>query len=199
MVGRSARSLLQLLPRGAAWARSLDGTLGTLLEALAGELERIEDRALQLLRESLPSTVEELVDEWAVATRSREVTVGAYALGSVGIRPVIMSRLYTGVLSPARIRRWAAAHNDQSNVDPLVNYVRVDRDSTHEVTVLLECSESLVDGFQRELRALAQVHGTVNVAARPHTDNTTLELEHLEDPLEMEHEFEALAFEENTP
>jgi uncharacterized protein YmfQ (DUF2313 family) len=63
--GRSYLTTLQaLLPPGAAWSRSPDAELTKLLDALAVEFERIDQRALDLVAESDPATADELLGDW---------------------------------------------------------------------------------------------------------------------------------------
>lgn len=58
------QQLLTLLPRGQAWQQPADSELGLLMLALAEEFARIDARAKLLLQESLPSMVEDLLEEW---------------------------------------------------------------------------------------------------------------------------------------
>ena len=59
------RKLLQsLLPRGRAWTRAEDSDLTRLLNGLADELVRVEDRSLVLISESHPSLTTSLIDEY---------------------------------------------------------------------------------------------------------------------------------------
>lgn len=59
------RTQLQaLLPLGSAWPRSPNTTLTKLLDAFALELERVGDRALQVLEESDPRSTIELLPDW---------------------------------------------------------------------------------------------------------------------------------------
>jgi uncharacterized protein YmfQ (DUF2313 family) len=56
--------LLQLLPTGSAWHRANDSQLAALMRGLAEEFVRINIRAEQLINESLPSGVSELLERW---------------------------------------------------------------------------------------------------------------------------------------
>jgi uncharacterized protein YmfQ (DUF2313 family) len=58
------RTLQKLLPRGLAWPRLQGTVLGRLLEGLGVELWRVEQRALDLLREADPRTTSELLADW---------------------------------------------------------------------------------------------------------------------------------------
>ena len=58
------RQLQALLPSGIAWPRDADATLTKLLTGLAGELARVDGRALQLLEEADPRTTAELFADW---------------------------------------------------------------------------------------------------------------------------------------
>lgn len=53
-----------LLPRGRAWSREPGSILRRLLEALAGGLARLDDRAEVLLWEINPRLTAELIEEW---------------------------------------------------------------------------------------------------------------------------------------
>jgi len=56
--------LQALLPPGDAWPRQANTTLTRLLTAVADELARIDARADQLFRESLPAASLELLSDW---------------------------------------------------------------------------------------------------------------------------------------
>lgn len=58
------RQLQALLPLGPAWPKDDDATLTRLLQALAGELARVDGRALQLVEEADPRTTGELFADW---------------------------------------------------------------------------------------------------------------------------------------
>lgn len=53
-----------LFPRGRLWTFTPGGVLDKLIEGIAGEFVRIDDRSEDLLRESDPRTTVELLDEW---------------------------------------------------------------------------------------------------------------------------------------
>ena len=53
-----------LLPRGRAWSREPGSILRRLLEAIAGGLARLDDRAEALLSEIDPRLTTELIEEW---------------------------------------------------------------------------------------------------------------------------------------
>lgn len=57
-------ALLALLPMGDAWIKEADSELGKLMAGAAEEFARIDQRAIDLLTESHPSTAEELFEEW---------------------------------------------------------------------------------------------------------------------------------------
>lgn len=59
-----ANQLIALLPRGDAWPRDPDGPIYSLMVGLSQELQRIDDRAAQLLSESLPSEISDTLDQW---------------------------------------------------------------------------------------------------------------------------------------
>ncbi len=56
--------LQALLPPGAAWPRDLDATLTQVLLALADEFARLDARTFDLLDESDPRTVLEMLIDW---------------------------------------------------------------------------------------------------------------------------------------
>jgi uncharacterized protein YmfQ (DUF2313 family) len=65
MTADSYRVQLQaLLPRGDAWPRRADSTLGKFLAALAEEMARLDARSEQLLSEALPGSSLELLSDW---------------------------------------------------------------------------------------------------------------------------------------
>lgn len=57
------KSLLALLPQGSAWSRD-DSAIVLLMLGLAEEFARIDARAQQLIDESLPSGVIDLLERW---------------------------------------------------------------------------------------------------------------------------------------
>ena len=57
-------ALLALLPTGDAWPKEQDSELGKLMAGIAEEFARIDQRAVDLLKESHPSTADELFAEW---------------------------------------------------------------------------------------------------------------------------------------
>lgn len=61
-----ARLLHQLLPPGDLW-RTLGGTMQNVIDALAVELARVDQRALDLEAEMMPATSVELLEEWETA------------------------------------------------------------------------------------------------------------------------------------
>lgn len=61
---RIRRMLQKLLPRGLAWPRLSGTVLGRLLEGMGVEIWRVEQRALELLREADPRTTAELLADW---------------------------------------------------------------------------------------------------------------------------------------
>ncbi len=59
------REVLQgMLPSGAAWDRDLDAELTAILQALAVEAQRVEDRGVDLIEEIDPRTTTELLPDW---------------------------------------------------------------------------------------------------------------------------------------
>lgn len=59
-----ARQLRGLLPRGSIWPRELDSTLRKLLLAIGDELARVEGRGEDVLREAVPTTALETLEDW---------------------------------------------------------------------------------------------------------------------------------------
>lgn len=62
-----AGQLAALLPSGPAWPRSRDARLTALLEALAVEAARIDERGGELLAEMTPDTAFEMLADWELA------------------------------------------------------------------------------------------------------------------------------------
>lgn len=58
------RMLLSLLPGGLAWPRESDTTAYNVADAMAQELQRIDSRVQDLLRQSDPRTTTELLSDW---------------------------------------------------------------------------------------------------------------------------------------
>lgn len=58
------RTLLQLLPNGSAWPRYEDSKSSLLMRGLAEEFVRIDERAQQLINESLPSQIIDTLERW---------------------------------------------------------------------------------------------------------------------------------------
>lgn len=59
-----ARAFLQLLPPGLAWTAEPESDLALLADGIAVEYGRIEQRMVDLLAESHPSTVNETLEQW---------------------------------------------------------------------------------------------------------------------------------------
>lgn len=76
-MSRPLTALQALLPRGPAWTRALGTRLTNLLEAIACEFERIEARAADLLRESVPTDATELLPDWEAITDATRCVTGA--------------------------------------------------------------------------------------------------------------------------
>ncbi len=56
--------LQALLPQGPAWPRDSSATLTMLLQAMADEMSRVDNRAAQLIDETDPRTTDELLADW---------------------------------------------------------------------------------------------------------------------------------------
>jgi hypothetical protein len=90
-----ARMMLALLPPGKLW-RTVASTLSTFFEACADELGRLHARALDLIEESDPSAVDELLPEYehemelasTGSTAERQARVLAQLLARPRYRPV---------------------------------------------------------------------------------------------------------------
>ncbi len=95
--GKYGRALAALLPPGRLW-RLIPGasTITALLAGCADELERVEQRALDLLRESDPRTASQLLPEFerelalaeAPTLEERRARVVAQVIREQGFRPV---------------------------------------------------------------------------------------------------------------
>ncbi len=57
-------ALQALLPRGAAWTRAPSAVLTDLLDALAQEFGRVEDKAAELIEEADPRTTSDMLADW---------------------------------------------------------------------------------------------------------------------------------------
>ena len=77
---RSLETLLALLPRGRAWTRAVGSRLVAYMEAIAAEFDRLEARAADLLRESIPTGADELLEEWVTLTRANDCLVVGVSL-----------------------------------------------------------------------------------------------------------------------
>ena len=68
MNGRSvaeyARSILDHLPRGRMWPRDPDSTVATTARGLAPTFQRLDARALALLKDAFPASAYETLPEW---------------------------------------------------------------------------------------------------------------------------------------
>ncbi|MBJ7553153.1 YmfQ family protein [Marinomonas spartinae] len=63
-VSEYQHALLALLPRGNAWAKVPDSQLGRLMAGISEELARVDQRALDVLKESHPSQAYETFAQW---------------------------------------------------------------------------------------------------------------------------------------
>jgi len=63
-IGEYVTLLQNAMPFGLAWARAADSFVTKLLTGIAAEFARIDARALDIIKESDPRTVTELIDEW---------------------------------------------------------------------------------------------------------------------------------------
>ena len=60
------RLLQSLLPKGALWNRIEDSIMTKLLYALADEFSRAEERHEDLIRESIPTLCDELIEDYEI-------------------------------------------------------------------------------------------------------------------------------------
>ncbi|WP_043838858.1 YmfQ family protein [Muricoccus aerilatus] len=63
-VAEYARSILDHLPRGRVWPRDPDSTVATTARGLAPTFQRLDARALTLLKDAFPASAYELLPEW---------------------------------------------------------------------------------------------------------------------------------------
>jgi len=89
-VSRALTALQALLPRGRAWTRAVGTRLTSLLEAIACEFDRLEARAADLLRESVPSDADERLPDWEAITDAARCVSGA---SLVARRGAVIARL----------------------------------------------------------------------------------------------------------
>lgn len=106
------RQLQALLPLGPAWPKDDDATLTRLLQALAGELARVDGRVWQLAEEADPRTTGELFADWERVAGLPDAC--AEAFGGVQTqaqrRAALVAKLVTlGGQSPAYYIGLAAA------------------------------------------------------------------------------------------
>lgn len=64
MQARYTTTLLHLLPQGMAWSRGIGSRLYKFLFASAGELAKIDSSALDLLKEIIPLTTVQALEDW---------------------------------------------------------------------------------------------------------------------------------------
>ena len=69
--------LQALMPRGDAWPLSIDAVMNMLLETLAAEFARIEERAHNLFEETDPRTTHELLPDWERVAGLPDPIIGA--------------------------------------------------------------------------------------------------------------------------
>jgi uncharacterized protein YmfQ (DUF2313 family) len=72
-----AAALSALLPSGRVWPKDSGSTLSALVGGLAQTPARLHVRSLDLLRESFPPTVAEMLPEWESALGLPDPCVGA--------------------------------------------------------------------------------------------------------------------------
>lgn len=96
------RDLLKsLIPVGAAFPRDDDTEMHKLLHGMADELARLDARAVDLLREVLPSETIELLTDWERVAGLPDRCNGSLELTLQGRRNVLLSKLAsTGGQSP---------------------------------------------------------------------------------------------------
>lgn len=135
------RDAIALLPRGVAWSKSPDSRLGKLLDALTRELDRVEARAADLLRESNPRTTSELLLEWdAIVALNYPALSGTEPDASLA-RAMIAWLLASSTLSRESIERFCALSELQVFADgdgvtrPLYRLLSVEHTDVREATL----------------------------------------------------------------
>ena len=76
LIARYRSLLAGLLPRGIAWARQAGTVMSALLEGLAVEFARVEERSGNLVNEADPRTALELLAEWETLCGLPDVCTG---------------------------------------------------------------------------------------------------------------------------
>lgn len=99
LIGRYRDALLRLLPPGPAITKAIGSSVYRLMEGIGVEPARVDQRAQDLLREAIPTTAVELLEEWetlvglpdacapASTTADRQALVGARLVGLGGHAP----------------------------------------------------------------------------------------------------------------
>lgn len=99
LVGRYRDALLRLLPPGPAITKAIASNVYKLMEGIGVEPARVHQRVLDLLREAIPTTADELLGEWealvglpdacapATTLAERRALVGARLVGLGGHAP----------------------------------------------------------------------------------------------------------------
>jgi uncharacterized protein YmfQ (DUF2313 family) len=102
--------LQQLLPTGPAWTRDADAWLTRLLDALAQEFGRLDDRAARLIEEADPRTTLELLTDWERVAGLPDACTGRIAVTIPERRAAIVSKITArGGQSPSYLATLAAS------------------------------------------------------------------------------------------
>jgi len=88
--------LLNLLPRGIAWARSVTSNMASLMLAIGDEFARLHQRALDLLEESDPRTATEMLPDWERNLADQDSCSNEVA-ASIEERRAVVTGNYLGV------------------------------------------------------------------------------------------------------
>lgn len=72
-----ARSILDHLPRGRVWPRDPDSTVAATARGLAPTFQRLDARALALLKDAFPASAYELLPEWEASLGLPDPCAGA--------------------------------------------------------------------------------------------------------------------------
>lgn len=177
---RYARMMLDLLPPGKLWSL-IESTLTTLFLGCADELARLESRAYDLLRESNPATVLELLPEKeaelglvaAPSTAERQANVVAREVARQRFRPVdfqtalapLLAQDADDVVVIERSLALVATLGDQREIFQFFIY----RDPTLPGTYFLASAQALVDQIKPSHTVGTVIESTSFLYADPHS------------------------------
>lgn len=148
--------LLDLLPRGVAWTRRAGSDLRKVLDAIAGELDRVETRAADVLEQAIPSDALELLEELValagltgLGELDPEGPLGPLQVAQRAIHAHMTSR----PLTRDRMRELAELH---SRTGDAVEFVEAEVTDVDEVTITMAGTTSA----ELQADAEAEVHAT---------------------------------------